>query len=94
MPQSLVTPLKNGSTTTEESNMYYIAPRNQRGNGGMIIWQHIKSLKNFKPTDTVEYVVARNKKERERSLPIYVGVGGRLIKTQRYEITFLDQFFN
>ena len=65
MPQSLVTPLKNGSTTTEESNMYYIAPRNQRGNGGMIIWQHIKSLKNFKPTDTVEYVVARNKKERE-----------------------------
>ena len=94
MPLSLVTPLKNGSTTTEESNMYYIAPRNQRGNGGMIIWRHIKSLKNFKATDTVEYVVAKSKKEKERSLPIYVGVGDKLIKTNRYEITWLNQFFN
>jgi hypothetical protein len=93
MPPSLVTPLKNGSTTIEESNMYYVASRNQRGSGGMIIWSHIKKLNAFKATDGIEYVVAKSKKEMDRSLPIYIGVGDKLIKTRRYEITWLDEFF-
>jgi hypothetical protein len=93
MPPSLVTPLKNGSTTIEESNMYYVASRNQRGSGGMIIWSHIKKLNAFKATDGIEYVVAKSKKEMDRSLPIYIGVGDKLVKTRRYEITWLDEFF-
>jgi hypothetical protein len=88
-----VTPLKNGSTTIEESNMYYVASRNQRGSGGMIIWSHIKKLNAFKATDGIEYVVAKSKKEMDRSLPIYIGVGDKLVKTRRYEITWLDEFF-
>ena len=43
--------------------MYYIAPRLQRGSGGMVIWRHVKKLKSFKATDGMEYVVAKSKKE-------------------------------
>ena len=86
-----MTQWKNGSTTIEESNMYYVAPRLQRGSGGMIIWRHIKKLKSFKATDGMEYVVAKSKKEMDRSLPIYIGVGDKLVKTMRYEIRWLDE---
>lgn len=72
--------------------MYYVASRNQRGNG-MIIWRHIKKLTAFKATDGMEYVVAKSKKEMERSLPIYIGVGDKLVKTRRYEIIWLNEFF-
>lgn len=71
--------------------MYYVASRNQRGSGGMIIWRHIKKLKSFKATDGMEYVVAKSKKEMDRSLPIYIGVGDKLVKTMRYEIRWLDE---
>ena len=80
--------------------MYYIASREQRGSGGMIIWRHIKKLKSFKATDGREYVVAKSKKEMDRSLPIYIGVGDKLVKTRpaRYEANslwdlMLDEFF-
>ena len=80
--------------------MYYVAPRLQRGSGGMIIWRHIKKLKSFKATDGMEYVVAKSKKEMDRSLPIYIGVGDKLVKTRpaRYEANslwdlMLDEFF-
>jgi hypothetical protein len=73
--------------------MYYIAPRNQRGSGGMIIWRHIKTLKSFKAIDGFEYVVAKNKNEMKKSLPIYIGIGDKLVKTRRYEINWLDAFF-
>jgi hypothetical protein len=86
-----MTPLKNGLTGIKENSMYYVASRNQRGSGGMIIWRHIKKLKSFKATDGMEYVVAKSKKEMDRSLPIYIGVGDKLVKTMRYEIRWLDE---
>jgi len=89
MPQSLATPLKNGSTTTKESDMYYVAPY-ENNSGGMIIWWHVKKLKDFKADEGVEYLVAKNKKEMEidvgSSLPIYIGLGGRLKKCSTYAL--------
>ena len=70
--------------------MYYVASKLQRGNG-MIIWRHVKKLTTFKATDGMEYVVAKSKKEMEQSLPIYIGIGDRLVKTRRYEIRWLDE---
>ena len=64
----------------------------QSGNG-MIIWRHVKKLTSFKATDGLEYVVAKSKKEMDQSLPIYIGVGNKLVKTRRYEIIWLDAFF-
>ena len=63
--------------------MYYIASREQRGSGGMIIWRHIKKLKSFKATDGREYVVAKSKKE--------IVLGDKLVKTRpaRYEANSL-----
>jgi hypothetical protein len=78
--------------------MYYIAPRTQRGNG-MIIWRHVKKLTTFKANDSMEYVVAKSKKETDQlsKLPIYIGVGDKLVKTQRCETPLwdlmLDEFF-
>ena len=72
--------------------MYYIAPRSQRTND-MMIWRHAKTLKAFKATDGIEYIVAKSKKEMHQSLPIYIGVGDKLVKTRRYEINWLDAFF-
>jgi len=74
--------------------MYYVASRNQRINGGMIMWRHIKTLKSFKATDGLEYVVAKSKNEMKKSLPIYIGIGDKLVKTRRYEINWLDAFFS
>ena len=80
--------------------MYYVAPRLQRGSGDMIIWRHVKTLSSFKATDGIEYVVAKSKKEMDRSLPIYIGVGDKLTKTKpaKYESNslwdlMLDEFF-
>mgnify|MGYP003132301297 FL=1 len=70
--------------------MYYVASKLQRGNG-MIIWRHVKKLTTFKATDGMEYVVAKSKKEMEQSLPIYVGIGDKLVKTRRYEIRWLSE---
>jgi len=70
--------------------MYYVASKLQRGNG-MIIWRHVKKLTTFKATDGMEYVVAKSKKEMEQSLPIYIGIGDKLVKTRRYEIRWLDE---
>jgi hypothetical protein len=70
--------------------MYYIASKLQRGNG-MIIWRHVKKLTTFKATDGMEYVVAKSKKEMEQSLPIYIGIGDKLVKTRRYEIRWLSE---
>jgi hypothetical protein len=69
--------------------MYYIASKLQRGNG-MIVWRHVKKLTTFKATDGMEYVVAKSKKEMDQSLPIYIGIGDKLVKTRRYEIRWLD----
>jgi len=79
--------------------MYYVAPKAQRGNG-MIIWRHTKRLKSFKATDGVEYVVAKNKKEMDgpSTLPIYIGIGDKLVRTQKQETPLwdlmLDEFFD
>jgi|TARA_R100000479_G_C6378410_1_gene200027 hypothetical protein len=70
--------------------MYYVASKLQRGNG-MIMWRHVKKLTTFKATDGMEYVVAKSKKEMEQSLPIYIGIGDKLVKTRRYEIRWLDE---
>ena len=70
--------------------MYYVASKLQRGNG-MIMWRHVKKLTNFKATDGMEYVVAKSKKEMDQSLPIYIGIGDKLVKTRRYEIRWLDE---
>ena len=70
--------------------MYYVASKLQRGNG-MIVWRHVKKLTTFKATDGMEYVVAKSKKEMEQSLPIYIGIGDKLVKTRRYEIRWLDE---
>jgi hypothetical protein len=83
MPQSLATPLKNGSTTTEKSNMYYVTLY-KNNSGNMIVWRHVKRLKDFKASEGVEYLVAKNKKEMQinmgSSLPIYIGLNGELKK--------------
>ena len=80
--------------------MYYVAPRLQRGSGGMVIWRHVKKLSSFKATDGMEYVVAKSKKDMDRSLPIYIGVGDKLTKPKpaKYEShslwdLMLDEFF-
>jgi len=70
--------------------MYYVASKLQRGNG-MIVWRHVKKLTTFKATDGMEYVVAKSKKEMEQSLPIYIGIGNKLVKTRRYEIRWLNE---
>ena len=70
--------------------MYYVASKLQRGNG-MIVWRHVKKLTTFKATDGMEYVVAKSKKEMEQSLPIYIGIGDKLVKTRRYEIRWLNE---
>jgi len=70
--------------------MYYVASKLQRGNG-MIVWRHVKKLTTFKATDGMEYVVAKSKKEMDQSLPIYIGIGDKLVKTRRYEIRWLDE---
>tara|TARA_R100000458_G_C8230219_1_gene212140 strand:- start:262 stop:495 length:234 start_codon:yes stop_codon:yes gene_type:complete len=70
--------------------MYYVASKLQRGND-MIMWRHVKKLTTFKATDGMEYVVAKSKKEMEQSLPIYIGIGDKLVKTRRYEIRWLDE---
>ena len=89
MPQSLATPLKNGSTTTKESNMYYVTPY-ENNRGDMVIWRHIKRLKDFKADEGVEYLVAKNKKEMKidmgSSLPIYIGLNGELKKCSSYAL--------
>jgi len=89
MPQSLATPLKNGSTTTEESDMYYVTPYKNNA-GGMVIWRHVKKLKDFKADEGVEYLVAKNKKEMNiemgSSLPIYIGLDGGLKKCSTYAL--------
>jgi hypothetical protein len=89
MPQSLATPLKNGSTTTKESNMYYVTPY-KNNSGGMVIWRHVKRLKDFKADEGIEYLVAKTKKEMDinmgSSLPIYIGLNGELKKCSTYAL--------
>lgn len=69
--------------------MYYITSRNH-SNGDMIIWRQVKRLKDFKAEDGFEYIVARNERERriERgtSLPIYIGLNGKLKKCSSYAL--------
>ena len=72
--------------------MYYVASRSQRAND-MMVWRHIKRLKSFRATDGIEYIVAKSKKEMHTSLPIYIGVGDKLVRTGCYEINWLDAFF-
>ena len=72
--------------------MYYVASRDQRANA-LIIWRHINRLKSFKATAGVESILANSKKEMRQSLPIYIGVGDKLVKTRRYEINWIDAFF-
>jgi hypothetical protein len=76
--------------------MYYIAPLKLRGNGGMIVWRHAETIKNFKATEGIEYVVAKSKKETQSSsklLPIYIGINNKLINTKRHETNWLEEFF-
>ena len=93
-----MTPLKNGLTGIEENSMYYVAPKAQRRNG-TVIWRHVKRIKSFKATDGMEYVVAKNKKEMDEvsTLPIYIGIGDKLVRTRRTETPLwdlmIDDFF-
>ena len=61
--------------------MYYVTPY-KNNSGGMVIWRHVKRLKDFKADESVEYLVAKNKKEMKinmgSSLPIYIGLNGEL----------------
>ena len=69
--------------------MYYVTPY-KNDTGGMVIWRHVKRLKDFKADDGVEYIVAKNKKEMNikigSSLPIYIGLDGRLKKCSSYAL--------
>ena len=87
MPQSLATLLKNGSTTTEESKMkYYIAPH--KTFGGVQVWRVVKRLRDFKPEEGQEYIVKTNKRQLEMgdSLPIYIGLNGKLQKCSSFAL--------
>jgi len=72
-----------------ESNMYYVTPY-KNNNGDMVIWRHVKRLKDFKADEGVEYLVAKNKKEMNinvgSSLPIYIGLNGELKKCSSYAL--------
>ena len=69
--------------------MYYVA-HYKNNTGGMVIWRHVKRLKDFKAIDGVEYIVAKNKKEMNieigSSLPIYIGLNGELKKCSTYAL--------
>ena len=69
--------------------MYYVTPY-ENNTSGMVIWHHVKRLKDFKASDGVEYIVAKNKKEMNiemgTSLPIYIGLDGELKKCSRYAL--------
>lgn len=69
--------------------MYYVTSREQ-SNGDLTIWQHVKKLKDFKAKDGIEYVVAKNKKEmniiRGDTLPLYIGLDGKLRKCSSYAL--------
>lgn len=69
--------------------MYYVTSR-KHAHGNMIIWQHVKKLRGFKAEDGVEYLVAKNKKEMNiemgTSLPIYIGLNGKLKKCSSYAL--------
>ncbi len=69
--------------------MYYVTPY-KNDTGGMVIWRHVKRLKDFKADDGVEYIVAKSKKEMDiemgTSLPIYVGLDGGLKKCSSYAL--------
>jgi len=70
--------------------MYYITPYKNNTGSSMVIWRHIKKLKDFKADEGVEYLVAKNKKEmdidRGSSLPIYIGLNGELKKCSSYAL--------
>lgn len=69
--------------------MYYVTPY-KNDTGGMVMWRHVKRLKDFKADDGVEYIVAKSKKEMNiemgTSLPIYVGLDGELKKCSSYAL--------
>jgi len=69
--------------------MYYVTPY-KNNSGGMVIWRHVKRLKDFKADEGVEYLVAKNKKEMKinmgSSLPIYIGLNGELKKCSTYAL--------
>ena len=69
--------------------MYYVAPY-KNNNGDMIIWRHVKRLKDFKADEGIEYLVAKTKKEMNidvgRSLPIYIGLNGKLQKCSSFAL--------
>jgi hypothetical protein len=72
-----------------ESNMYYVTPY-EKNSGDMIIWRHVKRLKDFKADEGVEYLVAKTKKEMDidmgSSLPIYIGLNGKLQKCSSFAL--------
>ena len=57
---------------------YYIARKDST-----CLWRVVKRLSDFKPESGVEYVVKTNSKSIElgNSLPIYIGLDGKLKKT-------------
>lgn len=69
--------------------MYYVTPY-KNNSGDMIIWRHIKRLKDFKADEGVEYLVAKTKKEMDMdmgsSLPIYIGLNGKLQKCSSFAL--------
>jgi len=69
--------------------MYYVTPY-ENNSGDMVIWRHVKRLKDFKANEGVEYLVAKNKKEMKinmgSSLPIYIGLNGELKKCSSYAL--------
>jgi hypothetical protein len=69
--------------------MYYITTHKQSA-GNMTIWRHVKKLSSFKPEEGVEYVVAKNKKAMNinmgDTLPVYIGLNGKLKKCSSYAL--------
>tara|TARA_R100001163_G_C4923112_1_gene102457 strand:+ start:139 stop:411 length:273 start_codon:yes stop_codon:yes gene_type:complete len=71
--------------TSEEFVMYYIAEKNPP-----YLWRKVRKLKDFKPKEGVEYAVARTQKDIESGqfIPTYVGVNGKLKKTDDFSMFF------
>jgi len=56
--------------------MYYIAKNEQT----VSVWKKVKRLGDFKPEEGVDYLVTTSLEN--LTLPIYVGLGGKLKKTK------------
>ena len=71
--------------------MYYITRADDKG----IYKIGVQALKNFKPEDGVEYYVRKTRKLPSffDSVPVYLGVDGKLKKTNREATGWCDGYY-